>query len=359
MKIPFKLLMLTFIVPLITIIPLVIGYASTQAPNQIFMGFDFIDDFHYYASFIYSYSQEPLDLFIENRSTSEPQDGRFFFPLFWITGIISTLTGIPLAFTIVRYLLAIIMYVGLWHVLGYVFEELFWRKTAYALSLLGTGFGWIFWTIGQFVPVFSRLYTTDLTYSLGFNLFGTLTFPLLLAGQALFFFGLLLLLRFMEKPTKKDLLLFGIVIAFEFFIHPISFITFIPVFFTGMTFFLIQHPNKEMLKKIFPIVFSFIGGIILAGTYFWWAIQDSVYYQNVFAYGVFQRMIEPFWWLLGYGLILVFALLGLRHLQIRNEWMHLFFWAWLITILLLSLNPWKGMRFQFALFVPLIRKSVV
>ncbi len=352
--IPFKLLLLPLLIPLVSAIPLLIGYASTQAPEQLFMGFDFIDDFHYYGNYIQSYAENPFDLLIDNRATTELQDGRFFFPLFWVTGIASNLIGLPLAFALIRYILAVIMLIALWHVLGHIFTDAFWRKTAYAFALLGAGFGWIFWVLGKFIPVFSRLYSTDLTYSLGYTLFGTLSFPLSIAGQALFLIALLLFLRYMEKPTLRNLILFAFVILLQFFTHLISSIAFVPIFIVGMALYFYENPFRETWNKLKPIILAFIGVAIAVGLYLFWAMQDMVFQQIFITYGSWIRSESVFWWILGYGLILVFGLLGLRHLKIEKPMMRSIFWAWLITIIFLSLNPWKGMRFQFALFIPLI-----
>ena len=236
-KIPPIIWALIIGVPILITLPVLLGYTASSPPTQLFMGFDFIDDFHYYGNYIHSYQQNPLDLFVENRATTEPQDGRFFFPYFWVMGLFSTLIGIPLAFALIRLITAALLLLVLWEILGYFFAESTWRKTAFVLAALGAGFGWITKVGSLLIPSLGNLYSTDLTYSLGYTLFGYLSFPLSIAGEALFLFAFLQLLRFHEDQKPRHVLLFACSIVGIFFVHPISAITFFPVFILdNMTF---------------------------------------------------------------------------------------------------------------------------
>jgi hypothetical protein len=340
--------------PLLSSLPILGGYLASSPPERVFMGFDFIDDFHYYGNYIHSYENNPLDFFILNRSTSENQDGRFFFPYFWITGLVSTGVGVALALAFMRILTGIILLFLVWKILEYFFPEPFWRKTAFVLACLGAGFGWITHVLGIFIPALGKLYSTDLTYSLGYSLFGYLSFPLAIAGEALFLAGLLSLFLFLEKKDKKYAFFFGLSLIGIFFTHPVSAVTFFPVFLGGALLYLVQNPSHKEILSFKNVGLAFAGALVLIGMYVWWALQDPVFQSVFFSYGLWQRSESPFWWILGYGLILLFALLGVRTLQIENKHARAFFWAWLLVILVLSLNPWKGLRFQHALFIPLV-----
>ncbi len=342
------------VVPLLSALPLLAGYASSQSPEKIFMGFDFIDDFHYYGSYIYSYMQSPLDFFIENRATSEEQSGVFFFPVFWVMGLLANIIGIPLAFAFVRFLLAAGVIIALWKVLGHIFTNPLERKTAFLLGAFGTGVGWIFWAAHQIFPRVPVLYSSDLTYSLGYTLFGYLTFPLSIAGELIFLGMVLTLYRQHTKPAVKNILIFSALGALLFFVHPISALTFLPVIGFGLILFVLDHPSRERVDYFKQFGLGFVLMAIPVLLYLFWAFSDNVFTQTFFSYGLWLRSESPFWWLIGYGLILVLSVLGIRHVKIENPVMRAVVWAWLLVVLVLSLNPWKGLRFQHALFLPLI-----
>lgn len=340
-------------VPLLSALPLMVGYASTQAPEKIFMGFDFIDDFHYYGSYIYSYEQNPLDFFIENRATPEEQRGVFFFPVFWVMGLLATVTGIPLAFAFVRFLLAVGLLIAIWKVLGHIFSAPRERNTAFLLAAFGTGVGWIFWAAHQIIPAAPLLYSSDLTYSLGYTLFGYLTFPLSIAGELLFLGMVLTLYRQHTRPAAKNILIFAALGALLFFVHPISTLTFLPVIGFGLLLYVLDHPSRERVDYSMRFGLGFILMAIPVVLYLLWAFSDNVFTQTFFSYGLWLRSESPFWWIIGYGLILLLGAYGIRHVKIENPVMRAAVWAWLMVVLVLSLNPWKGLRFQHALFVPL------
>ncbi len=219
---------------------------------------------------------------------------------------------------------------------------------------MGAGFGWITKLLGAFIPALGNLYSTDLTYSLGYTLFGYLSFPLAIAGEALFVAGLYSLFRYWEKKDGKYLLFFGASLAGMFFVHPVSAVTFFPVLIGGGVLYLIQHPQKTSVRELSKPFFGMAIVLIAIGSYLLWALQDPVFQSVFFSYGLWQRSESPFWWILGYGFILLFALLGVRTLKLENKHVNAFFWSWLLVVLVLSLNPWKGLRFQHALFLPLV-----
>ncbi|MDZ4256648.1 MAG: hypothetical protein U1C71_03505, partial [archaeon] len=146
----------------------------------------------------------------------------------------------------------------------------------------------------------------------------------------------------------------GIMGILLFFVHPISFITYVPVIIAGIVIAVLGNPTKETFLHIRKIAITGVLASIPIIIYLAWAFQDAVFEAVFFSYGSWLRSENPFWWFIGYGAILVFALYGIRHIQFDNHWKSAFFWGWVLAALILTLNPWKGLRFQPALFIPLV-----
>ncbi len=349
-------ILLAFIVPILASAPIFAGYLSSAPPEKIFMGLDFVDDFHWYVSMVRE-SQDTLSPLVSNRATTEPQEGHYLSLYFWIQGLVSRFTGlpIPIVFVTFRILAEAAFFISLWFLLNYFFQEPAQKMTGYLLVLFSGGAGWLTALLGNFILALARLRSSDLTYTLGYNTFGYLYSPLPFLSYALFVLCTIFLFKFWETKERKNLLYALIFFGFIFFNHPVSAILFYAIIgFLAFVPLLLDHNWKKTMELLNTVKF-FIIPLAIAIVYFLWALSDPVYSATVSAYSQgFQRTESVFFYPIGFGLILLFAVNGAKNHRIPTDWAKYFLFSWVAVAFLLAVNPWKGIRFLFGLHVPLV-----
>lgn len=334
-------------------VPAILGYISAT-PGHAFTGFEWPDDFGLYASHIKQSADSPK-LFTQDLFTTEPQGGVYIFLYFTALGIISWATGIgvPVAFLIGRFIVILLFLAILWKVLKEFFPSEKERLAAFVLASFSGGIGWLALLAGYATPIFSRIKSTDLNYSLGYSSFGHFTFPLPFAAYTLFLLVFLSLLRFFETRRPKYIAAAAILHALIFFVHPASIAVFSLALALVPVIALVRTRNitkpLEYVKAFLPFALS--AGIVLA--YILWASKDFAYGNSLSAYMAWKRGEPILFFLLGYGILIPLAVYGISKLRAKNEFVKDFLIAWIAAAFLAAANPDKGVKLMFALHLPL------
>jgi hypothetical protein len=325
-----------------------------QPDGYLYTGFDWQDDFHLYASYIKQSSESPK-IFMENRYTTEPQKGVYVFLYFSLLGTISNLTGIstPAIFNIGRIAVISIFLFVLWLFLKNFFTNEKERIIAFFICSIGGGIGWLFFILGNFFPVFGKISSTDINYSLGYSTFGHLAFPLPYIAYSLFIIVFILLKKYFENQNLKFLVAALMAYAGIFFIHPASIAVFSLCLALIPAMPIMQSFDIQRAWKYFKTMLVFVlpAGLIIV--YLLFALSDYAYSKSFEAYMNWKRAEPLFYYFIGYGLLIPLAFFGIRKINEIKGFTKDFFYAWLLGSFIAAINPDKGIKLMFALHLPI------
>jgi hypothetical protein len=334
-------------------LPAFTGYFF-EPSGYIYTGFDWQDDFHLYASYIKQSAESPK-IFMENRYTTEPQNGVYVLLYFSLLGTISNFTGIsiPLIFNIGRIAVISIFLFALWVFLKNFFTNEKERITAFLICSIGGGIGWFFFILEKFFPIFEKIASTDINYSLGYSTFGHLAFPLPYIAYSLFIIVFILLKKYFETKNAKFLIAALISYIAIFFIHPASIAVFSLCLALIPIIPIMDSLDIQKAWKYFKTMIIFIlpAGLIIV--YLLFALNDYAYSKSFEAYMSWKRAEPLFYYFIGYGLLIPLAFFGIRKISKINGFTKDFFYAWLLGSFIAAINPDKGLKLMFSLHLPI------
>lgn len=354
-----KVLGISFVLMFIVTTPVIVGYIFSDPPKKVFMGFDFPDDQHFHASFVKDASEGKL--LLENKATTEEQKGVFLLPHFTFLGIVYAITGLPidLIMNLFRIFIGMLFFIVLYQLLGFYFENEQKKIITTILVAFSGGIGWFIWIMSHFIPVLSRLKSWEISYYMGYNTFSSIMYFQNYLAYSAFLAACIFLLKYQNTKNKKFIAYASVITPFIFLFHLSTMAVFYAIlFFIPILSFFI-HLDIKKAKERFMLILPLMLSCIPLGFYLLWAQQDLAFSQLIGAYLSYQRYQPVFWYPIGFGFILFFALFGIRYGKIKNELAKEILYSWLFMAFFFAINPWKGLRFLYVLHAPLVIFAVM
>lgn len=353
--IPLLVIGITVVALFINVLPVLIGYLEST-PQHVFLGFDFFDDFHNYSMYIYE-AEHTDNIFLENRNNTQfDMPGRYFWPYFLLLGKIAKLTGIsiPIIFVASRSLiLLLLLFVG-WKLVQELFENKEQQILAFAFISLGTGLGWLSRLLEPVIPILQRIKGADMDYTLGYSTLAGAMYPVQTLAFVFFLLVILFLLRYYSTREKKYLAYTLIASLFIPFIHPPTVPLVWGIIGAGTVIFLAFSKKKFKENILFSAKIWAVLAVApaLFAIYLFWALGDPSYAGSVATYAAWARWYNPLVWPIGYGLLGLFAIIGLAKSKFKNTYTRIFIACWLTVSLLLALTQ-TGRKFLIGAHIPM------
>lgn len=339
----------------LTNIPYIVGLA-TAGKDYRYLGLYPMGpaDTNVYFSFMKQAAQG--NVFIENLHTSEPQNGSIFHPLWLVLGWIAGLfrLSIPVVFHVARIVMGIVFILVAYAFIGEVFSDRRRRAIALVLFAFASGIG-TFFSIGisgSSPTQILLLWPADqwITES---NTFMTLLHsPLFILSQLLL---LLIFWLYIREDRRTSVRYLGALVAVLALLHPYDMVTVFAVL--G-----IWEIVRAFSKKRSPSAIVFrMRRLFLLGLF---AIPPLAYYYLAGkiepAIGLWSKQnitLSPpvHNYILGYGLLLVFAVVGIMAVRKSSATTARFPLLWLLVGLALLYVPVQiNRRFTNGLHLPIV-----
>ena len=367
-------------VALLRFLPVFIGHAAS-GPERQFVGLGpaCVQDFQWYTAFAYEEKNEGT-FFLENRATLEAQDGRFFPVYFVLVGTLARLVPfmpVSLVWVLVSLVTAALFLGAVYRIIGLFLARPAARLLAFALVCFSSGLDYIGALIGltlfpstpEAVEAFRNFpFAVGLTELKWLNLLGDLkvggqigysTFGFLYNGPALFAYLLFLLVLYglvrsvhegRPRVPVQALILFPLI----FFTSSISAVVLYAILFFTPAVPLLRSFNMGAFRSRLRMVAPFLLTLAVPAAFVAWGRGDPVYRafsRSYFEWPVFETL---FFYPLGFGPILVLALLGWKPSARLEPFRRDLLLAWIVVPILLGNNPiMAGYRFLFPVHVPL------
>lgn len=349
--IPSWVILVAVSVALFTTIPVLVGYAQSNPNTALFNGFEFQEDFHAYAGYVESgVSGNPF--LLVDKSTSEIQDGRYVIVYFTLLAALVRVTHLPIdvVWNAARFLVIVVLLLMFWKLYTRVLPRAETRTSAYLLLAFGGGLGWIVPVLGKFIPAVANLYSTDLTYALGYTLIGFAFHPLAMFGLIFFVGMVLFLLDFWEHEKEQEILGASACALMVFFNHPAAGVVAWIVLGSVLAYHTLSRRKLSFTTSVLaPWIPPLVGGSVIL-LYTLWARQDPVYLFHQSYYLEWAKQEPLIGYVLGLGLPLLFA--GMAFLQknpfeLTSKGARGVFFAWLAISLALSFFLPAGVKYLY------------
>lgn len=326
--------------------PFLIAFFTQATSSFYYTGVNYIAGFDKTVYFSFMEQARDGKWLFKNLYTSEPQTAKLFSPLWLILGKIAFLTHLsnPVIFHLARIFFAFIFLYLIYQFLKNFFPKEIERRIIFLIISFASGLG-----IWQFIVY---LYTKGISLELVYEKVGTdmwisesntfLTIihsPLFILSQIIILGIFWLFLIKIDKFTLKNNLLLFFLTLFLGVFHPYDIIiicsvlgVFIPIYF--------------ILKKriIWYTVINFFSIILASGIavfYFLFVLNKEPAFHGWFTQNV---IISPrfFNYIIGYGLIFLFFLIGiLPLLKKKRNYYFLFLLIWALVQLSLLYSPFQ------------------
>ena len=356
---PAAVLVMAAIVPLLALIPTWQGYHFEQPPDRVFLGFRYMPGDHYqYAGFI----REGMDgagPLMPNPFTSDTQSGVFFLPYFWITGVLTRLTGMKmmLVWEALRLVGGVVYLLVFWEFAGRFFDKRGERLFAMTLFSFAGGLDWIVTLLRLAGLTAIAPLEYAFSYHWNWSTFGLMQVPHWIWPAMILTLASSLTLG---KSSWRQTLVF-LLVPWVWFLHAysgmVAYLTFGLLPIVPLVTSLAQPspvPWKRIrsnLQAALPVLLSFA---VVAG-YLLWARSDAVFRANSERGFTWTNMFPLWWYPLSYGLLLFFAWFGLKQAARDQTLRSDLLLAWLGAAVLLSANTiYAGVKFQYLVFPPLV-----
>lgn len=342
---------LTIIVIIFTSIPYFIGYVKA-GPQWHFSGFFIgIEDGNSYIAKMLA--GESGDWLFRTPYTTFPQKGVFIYFYYILIGKMA----VPPVFhdqLVALFQLFRIFSIYLYIIAGYQFLAFFIkdvriRKFGVILLAFGGGMGWLIFFLGQ--TSWLNSLPLDLYSPESFGFLSLLSIPHLVISRALLLWGLLSYLSFEGTPKITGMRI-GLLWLVMGIFQPLTvtvgwYLIGIHLVLTGLYQFWKNrgsidancsiwkdHLHASLLAILIssPLVLYTIVSMLTDPFFKIWSSQNLILSPN------------PLHYLLAYGLILPFAILGLRLLIKQNQVTGIFFMGWLISLPVLAYAPFNMQR---------------
>ncbi len=311
---------------LITLIPYLYGFLISPS-NKTFTTVNSINMGDTQSYFAWIEQARQGNVLFRDLYTSEPQTPALFHPLFLILGRLGSITHVS---NIVVYQCARFIFGILFFFLSYLFISYFFSKPKdriFTLIILATasGFGW-----------FIGFPSTDIWMPETITFFNVYMSPLNTISLCLMLSAFIIALKII--PTKKiyNIIILACILNLLVLIHSYDFI--IVTMVLGLYFFyqtLVKKTLSPLEEFLYAILFSMPS--IFWQTYVLWKNQPLGIWANI------QTNVpaySPIHFVLGYGLSVLFAILGISIIFWRKQFnKFIFVFFWLGSIIFLMYNP--------------------
>jgi len=355
---PTPVLLLALLIPLLSMIPTWQGYHYQQPPEKVFMGFRYMAGDHYQYGAFMRQARDGGGLFMYNPFTTEPQEGVFLLPYFWLVGTLSRLAGdIVLWWNLFRILGGALYIIGFWWFTDSYFESSRDRLLATVLFSIAGGLDWI-----VALPRLAGMPGLDaieraFDYYWNWSTFGALQVPnwiwsalfIILAAHAA-----LGRQRFRQPAIFLLLPAVWLLHAYSGMVAYLAFglLPLVPVVVAVADPGPVPWPRvRANLRVAAPALLSFL--IVLG--YLAWARNDAVFLENSERGFTWTDNYSVWWYPLSYGLLLPLAWYGLKTMVGERSLRADLLIAWLAAAIILSTNNvYAGVKFQYLVFPPLV-----
>ncbi len=349
---------LSVIMSFIVIIPLIYGWMATP-PGHTFTGvhFSIANDIFQYYSFIEQVRQGNFllyDLFTSENHTP------LFNPAWLSVGLIAKIFGFSsiVTFNLAKIILFPIFFWIAYIFISYIFSDINKKKSALLLLTFGSGveifflskvINFLVW--GNSVSLLSWV-ETNAFLALYYSPHSIISLILILI---VFFFTIVAT----EEKNWRFGFFSGTAALILFFFHPFQII---PIFFIISAYFaLLIIKDKKIFNTLLKYYLALSAVSLPAIIYFYFLLKNDAAIIWKSANGLYPT--PPFWVLLiNYGLVLIFALLGIYFLLLKKRVSnkHLFLIVWLIGQFILIYFPLKvQFRFLHGIFFPMAMLAAV
>ena len=283
------------------------------------------------------------NILFKNLYTAEPQQARFFAPIWLIIGWFGSLTGISnfISFHLFRILFGIIFLNLLYLFISKYFYKINQRKLAFLILCFSSGFG--IFTLKRFISpeIMYEYFGTDLWVSEG-NIFLTFSHSALFICSQIF-----ILLIFwwaierLQKSRYLEVVGIGLIVLFLGFFHPYDLV----IIFGVLGVFIITESlrsKKIVWKSIFKLII--IGLISLTSViYFLWLFKTE---PAMGGWASQNMTISPRFlnYLLGYGTLFFTSTIALYKLAKSQNIYNRFLSVWIIVNWYLLFLPLQFQR---------------
>lgn len=318
-------------------------------------------DTNVYFSFMKQAEQGKV--FAENLFTSEPQRGSLFHPLWLLLGWIAGLfrLSLPLVYHATRAILGIAFLVIVYRIIAELFADTRSRLVALTLLAFSSGIG-TFFSIGDWnsYSILLLLLPADQWISESNTFLTLMHSPLFILSQILLVSILWSLVR--DRDARRNPFWLGCLVFLLGLVHPYDLVTVAAV---AVALVLVRAFAKDPTQTQ-EVLRRSIRRIVLVGLF---AIPPMVYYYLAGkiepAIGLWskQNVTEsppPHSYIIGYGVILVFAAAGFVGWRKSKSTGKLLILAWTVaSVVLLYLPIQINRRFSNGFHVPLILLATI
>ncbi len=336
----------------LSLIPTIIAY-STAPSGTVFTGFllNPLDGFSYLAKMKQGADGSWL---FSLPYAAEPGPGTFLYLYYLLLGHLSRWTGIPsiLVFHTVRVIAAALMFLLVYVLFRATLPEQSARRSALLLALFGSGLGWLT------VPLFD-LQPSDLMIpeSIPFLItYGNAHFPL---AAAALLGGILVLLPLQDRPGLRLALalLCGTIIGA---VLPFSALSLLAAGFTWYIWeatLRFRKNGASVLKQWwFPNLAPILGLVAGAAPWLLYDFWVSRVHPVISAWNLQNQTLSPppLNYILGYGLVLILAVVGIWRTKPAQTKEGRLLLAWLVSgVILLYIPVPFQRRLSLGLFFPM------
>ena len=346
-----ELLRITIVVTLMLIlssIPNWVGY-SAQTEKLTYKGTFFdTQDYSVHMSMLRAGMQG--DWAYQFRFTSEPHTAAYTRLFYIALGQINRLLQLNPAtlFEAARWFFGALALFALYALTKRVFDDARWRKVAFLLAVFGSGLGWLQlitgWIPGPITPI--DFWLIDAYFFFGLALFPHFSFVTALLCLAFAFY-----LEFLRTANWTRIAWIGAFSILVQFVNPIAFVL-ADVTFAVATLIVWMRERKLQWKQL-----AALGALAL--TQLPLLIYNFTLLNTDPTWSQFTRQNQtlsppPVYYLWGFGLLWLFALIGTISAFRRNKTALLASTAWVVTGLALAYAPFYiQRRFLHAVTIPL------
>ena len=342
------------IVMLISTLPYLLGY-FTQGSGWRFTGFVFgVEDGNSYIAKMLG-GAEGAWLF-RTPYTAYPQKGVLAFLPYLLLGKLTSPPGqheqLVVLFHLFRIVAGVLAILATYDFLSLFIKHTRWRWWSLVLITLGGGLGWILIIIGQQNWLGSMPLEFYSPESFGFlELFGL---PHLALGRALLMWGMLFILRPFKQEGiwDKGGLLAGVLWLLLGLMQPLMVVLAWTVIGVFLTLLIVRHlyfisggqvPDKQTWKSyLWRVIISIIISCPIV-IYTFLAFNSDAYLKGWTAQNVILSP-HPLHYLLAYGLLLPFAIIGIYGVFTKGEIQGHLLAGWLILFPFLIYIPYNLQR---------------
>ena len=239
------------VVLLVTSVPY--AYASISAPpDKQFMGVVFNTSDH--AQYLAWYREFQTSFLIPNTLTPEANPAVFFNLLWFVLGRLGHTTGwsFPVTYQIFRWVAGAFFLGMVYTFASLFFPDVRWRRTAFLITTLGSGLGWIWVVVKYTLASGELLFPMDVYVAEGNSFFCVMAYPHFAEAAGLILAVLSVLLVGERRGQLRYAILAGLIAHFLGWQHGYDLVIVwgIPSFYAGVKFLVDRQWPRYWIKAM-------------------------------------------------------------------------------------------------------------